>query len=271
MRSWLGVLADEPELRVRVALRRQVDGLFVEGAPDIYPYLGALLGLTLEPDVEARLAGCRQALQYRTFEVVRSLAARLAADGPVAFAIEDLHWADATSLQLLQRLAADTDSEALLLVMTSRAERDHGVWRLKEDIGRELPHRMWELTLDALSGDAGRELLNELVGGGTLPPDTERRILELAEGNPFFLEEIVRSLADAGALAHDGQGGRTFGHDVPVEIPATVEKVILARLDRLEGATHEALVAASVLGLAVRPSAPGGRGRPGRRRRCARR
>ena len=249
LRSWLGVLADEPELRVRVALRRQVDGLFAEDAPDIYPYLGALLGLTLEPDVEARLAELSpEALQYRTFEVVRSLAARLAADGPVALAIEDLHWADATSLQLLQRLAADTDSEALLLVMTSRPERDHGVWRLKEDIGRELPHRMWELTLDALSGDAGRELLNELVGTGTLPRDTERRILELAEGNPFFLEEIVRSLADAGALVHEGQGGWTFGHEVPVEIPATVEKVILARLDRLEGATHEALVAASVLG-----------------------
>ena len=249
LRSWLGVLADEPELRVRVALRRQVDGLFAEGASDIYPYLGALLGLTLEPDVAARLAELSpEALQYRTFEVVRGLAARLARDGPVAFAIEDLHWADATSLQLLQRLAADTDSEALLLVMTSRPERDHGVWRLKEDVGRELPHRVWDLTLDALSGDAGRELLNELVGAGTLPRDTERRILELAEGNPFFLEEIVRSLADAGALVHDGRGGWTLGHQVPVEIPASVEKVILARIDRLEAATHEALVAASVLG-----------------------
>ncbi|HEU4997585.1 MAG TPA: ABC transporter substrate-binding protein [Lapillicoccus sp.] len=249
LRSWLGVLADEPELRVRVALRRQVDGLFPDGAADIYPYLGSLLGLTLEPDVGARLAELSpEALQYRTFEVVRALAARLAADGPVVFAVEDLHWADATSLQLLQRLAADTDSEALLLVLTSRPERDHGVWRLKEDVGRELPHRVWELTLDALSGDAGRELLTELVGTGTLPPDTERRILELAEGNPFFLEEIVRSLADAGALVHDEQGAWKVGDDVPVEIPATVEKVILARIDRLEPAEHEALVAASVLG-----------------------
>ena len=107
LRSWLGVLADEPELRVRVALRRQVDELFGEGAADIYPYLGALLGLTLEPDVESRLAELSpEALQYRTFEVVRTLLARLAADGPVAVAIEDLHWADSTSLQLLQRLAA---------------------------------------------------------------------------------------------------------------------------------------------------------------------
>jgi ABC-type transport system substrate-binding protein/class 3 adenylate cyclase len=249
LRAWLGVLADEPELRVRVTLRRRVDELFGDGAADIYPYLGALLGLTLETDVGARLAELSpEALQYRTFEVVRTLAARLGADGPVAFAIEDLHWADATSLQLLQRLAADTDTEALLLVMTSRPERDHGAWRLREDVARELPHRVRELNLDALSGDAGRELLHALVGAGTLPADTEGRILEPAEGNPFFLEEIVRSLADAGALVRDEQGGWRFAHEVRVEIPPTVEKVILARIDRLDGAAHEALMAASVLG-----------------------
>ena len=250
LRSWLGVLTDEPELRVRVALHRQLDQLFGVGAADLYPYLGALLGLTLEVGDAARLAELSpEALQYRTFEVVRTLAARLSADGPVAFAIEDLHWADATSLQLLQRLAADTDTEALLLLLTARSERDHGAWRLKEDVARELPHRGGEVALDALTGDAGRELLHALVGAGTLPADTERRILEPAEGNPFFLEEIVRSLTDAGALVRDDeQGGWRFDHEVPVQIPPTVEKVILARVDRLAEAPHDALVAASVLG-----------------------
>ena len=248
LRSWLGVLADEPELRVRVALRRHVDELFGEGAADIYPYMGALLGLSLEPDVEARLTELSpEALQYRTFEVVRTLVARLATDGPVAIAVEDLHWADATSLQLLVGLAADTEVEALLLVLTSRQERDHGAWRLKEDVGRQLPHRTRDLALEALSGDAGRELLHALVGAGTVPQDTEHRILEPAEGNPFFLEEIVRSLADAGALVHEN-GGWRFDHEIAVEIPATVEQVILARIDRLEPAAHEALLAASVLG-----------------------
>jgi ABC-type oligopeptide transport system substrate-binding subunit/class 3 adenylate cyclase len=247
-RSWLGVLADEPELRVRVALRRHVDELFGEGAADIYPYLGALLGLTLEPDVDARLQELSpEALQYRTFEVVRALVARLASDGPTVIVVEDLHWADATSLQLLTGLASDTEVEALLLVLTSRQERDHGAWRLKEDVGRELPHRSRELGLEALSGDAGRELLYALVGAGTVPEATERRILEPAEGNPFFLEEIVRSLADAGALVHE-DGRWRFDHEVPVEIPPTVEQVILARIDRLEPDAHDALLAASVLG-----------------------
>ncbi len=248
LRSWIGVPADEPELRVRVALRRMVERLFGERAMELSPYLAALLGLTLEPDAARRLAELSpEALQYRTFEVVRELIRRLAEDGPVAVVLEDMHWSDATSLQLLDRVFADTEETALLLVLTSRLERDHPWWRSKEEVSRELPHRITDLTLEALSGDAGRELLHALVGEGTLPPDVERRILEPAEGNPFFLEELIRSLADAGAVTHDVDGWR-FVHDAPLEIPPTVEKVILARIDRLDGGSRQALVAASVLG-----------------------
>jgi ABC-type oligopeptide transport system substrate-binding subunit/class 3 adenylate cyclase len=248
LRTWLGVQADEPELRVRVALRRNLERLFAERVLEVYPYLGAMLGLALEPDAQGRLDELSpEALQFRTFEVVRAWLARLTEGGPVAVALEDLHWADATSLQLLERLMGDTEVWALLLVLTSRPERDHTSWRVKEHAARELPHRTDELALEALSGDAGRALLHALVGEGTLPAEMQRRILEPAEGNPFFLEEIVRSIADAGALVREGDGWR-FDHAVEVEVPPTVEKVILARIDRLEPGPHAALMAASVLG-----------------------
>jgi ABC-type oligopeptide transport system substrate-binding subunit/class 3 adenylate cyclase len=248
LRSWLGVLADEPELRVRVALRRTLDGLFGARVLEVYPYLGAMLGLSLEPEARDRMAELSpEALQYRTFAVIRELLARLAEDGPVFVVLEDLHWADATSLQLLERLLEDTQTSALLLVLSTRPERDHASWRVKESAARELPHRTREVGLEALSGDADRELLHALVGVGTLPPEMERRILEPAEGNPFFLEELVRSLVDGGALAREGEGWR-FDHEVDVEVPPTVEKVILARIDRLQPDAHEALMAASVLG-----------------------
>ena len=140
LRSWLGVLADEPELRVRLALRRRLDGLFGPRVLEVYPYLGAMLGLSLEPEARDRLAELSpEALQYRTFDVIRELLARLAADGPVVVVLEDLHWADATSLQLLERLLEDTETSALLLVLSTRPERDHPSWRLKESAARELP------------------------------------------------------------------------------------------------------------------------------------
>jgi len=247
-RSWLGVHLDEPELRIRVTLRRAVGRLFGDRAVELYPYLGALLGLSLEPEAAERLEELSpEALQYRTFEVVREMFAQMAQDGPVAVALEDLHWADATSLQLLERLFPDTEDAAILLILTTRLERDHAAWRAKEIAERELPHRTTSIELESLSGDAGHELLHSLVGKETLPPAMEERILEPAEGNPFFLEELVRSLVDAGALVHEADGWR-FDHVVPVEVPATVEKVILARIDRLEPTPRDVLVAASVLG-----------------------
>ncbi|HET6714309.1 MAG TPA: ABC transporter substrate-binding protein [Actinomycetota bacterium] len=248
LRSWLGVGDDEPELRVRVALRRQVDRLTGLHPDEIVPYLSALLGLSPAPGEAERLEALSpEALQYRTFEVVRATLRRLAEDGPVAVALEDLHWADATSLQLLHELIADTETGALLVVCTLRPERDHGAWRLKEDVARTLPHRFHEVALEALSGDAGRELLAALVGRGTLPAEVERQILEPAEGNPFFLEELVRSMVDAGALVAEGDGWR-FDHAVDLQVPPTVEKVILARIDRLPPASYEAVVSASVVG-----------------------
>jgi ABC-type transport system substrate-binding protein/class 3 adenylate cyclase len=248
LREWLGAGAQEAELRVRVALRRRIDRLFGERSVEIYPYLASVLGLALEPDAAARLGELSpEALQYRTFEVIRALFERLAEDGPVVVALEDLHWADATSLQLVDGLLAMTEDVAVLLVVTDRPERDHPTWRAKERAAREFPHRTRQITLEALTGEANRQLLHSLVGPATLPEPLQAQILERAEGNPFYLEELVRTLTDAGAVART-DGGWRFDHEVPFEIPPTVEKVILARIDRLSAGCHDVLTTASVLG-----------------------
>ena len=167
LRSWLGVAPDEPDLRVTIALRRAVDRLFGARAGELTPYLGALLELSFGPDADAKLAELSpEAAQFRTFEVVRHLIQRLAEDGPVVMAFEDLHWADATSLLLLEQLFADTEAPPLLIVCTGRPERDHPSWRLKDETARTLPHRFREIALESLSGDSGSELLTALVGHG---------------------------------------------------------------------------------------------------------
>jgi ABC-type oligopeptide transport system substrate-binding subunit/class 3 adenylate cyclase len=248
LRDWLGAGVDDPELRVRVSLRRNVERLFGPRAPEIYPYLGSMLGLALEPDAGARLAELSpEALQYRTFEVVGALFARLAEEGPVVLEVDDLHWADPTSVQLTERLLPLTEEAALLLVLSGRSERDHPYWNVKETAARRFAHRTRDVELEPLSGDADGELLHALVGANTLPDELEERILTHAEGNPFYLEELVGSLVDAGALAPEGEGWR-YDHDARVDLPPTVEKVILARIDRLTPRCHDVLTAASVLG-----------------------
>ena len=248
LRDWLGVSLQEPELRLRVSLRREVERLFGERALEIYPYLGALLGLTLEGDAASRLAELSpEAVQYRTFEVVGELITRLAEERPVVLAIDDLHWADATSLQLTEHLLAVTDTAAVLVLIKHRPEPDHPSWRVKTIAAERYPHRSRELALRALSGDAHHELLDSLFGAGTVPPALEQQILEGAEGNPFYLEELVGTLTETGVLVRE-DGGWRFDHEAEIVIPPTVEKVILARIDRLASRERDVLTAASVLG-----------------------
>jgi ABC-type oligopeptide transport system substrate-binding subunit/class 3 adenylate cyclase len=236
--EWIGAGADEAELRVRVGLRRRLEQLFPDRADELYPYLGALLDLALEPEAAARTAELSpEALQWRTFEVVGELVAGLAEAAPLVLAIEDLHWADATSVALLEQLLVLAEQSPVLLVLSLRPERDHAAWTLREHAAREFPHLLHELDLGPL-GDADAELLSGLVGEG---------MLAAAEGNPFFLEELVRSLADVGALRRTDDGWK-FEHEAEIEVPQTVEKVILARLDRLSAISHEVITAAAALG-----------------------
>jgi ABC-type oligopeptide transport system substrate-binding subunit/class 3 adenylate cyclase len=245
--EWIGAGAEEPELRVRVGLRRRLEQLFDGRADDLYPYLGGLLEVALEHEAAARTSQLSpEALQWRTFEVVGQLFAKLAEDAPLVLAFEDLHWADPTSVLLLEQLLSLAEDAPVLLVLSLRPERDHPSWALREHAGREFPHLLREIDLGPL-GDADGELLAALVAPATLPAELERRVLEAADGNPFFLEELVRSLADVGALVRTDDGWR-FDHAVEVEVPPTVEKAILARLDRLSGPARDLVTAASALG-----------------------
>src|SRR5581483_11744784 len=108
---------------------------------------------TLEREAAARTSQLSpEALQWRTFEVVGQLFARLAEEGPLVLAFEDLHWADATSVLLLEQLLSLAEDMPVVLVLSLRPERDHGSWGLREHAGREFPHLLREIDLGPLSG-----------------------------------------------------------------------------------------------------------------------
>jgi ABC-type transport system substrate-binding protein/class 3 adenylate cyclase len=248
LHALLGVGREAPELRVRLGLRRVLERLFGARQDELYPYLASLLGLALEREPATRLGGLSpEALQYRTFEVVESFLERLAEEGPLAVAIEDLHWADPTSVQLVERLLGLPERAPVLIIVSQRNEPDHSSWALRERAAREYPHLTRELALQPLNGDAQAELLASLVGSDTFPETLSARLLDQAEGNPFYLEELIRSLVDTGALLRS-DGRWTFAHEAPIELPSTVEKVILARLDRLSAGCRDVVTAASALG-----------------------
>ncbi len=245
LRAWLAA-ADQTEPDVARALRRECERLFGGRGDELVALLEAVVGAG---GGEAPAAGeiPPEVLQRQIQDSVVTILRRLARDGPLAVSLDDLHWADSSSLALLERILGLVEQAPILLVMAARPESADPFSRLAEMALRELPRRSHRLTLGSLAGDADRGLLDELVGAGTLPAELERRLLGRAEGNPFYLEELVRSLIDGGALAR-AEDTWQFDREIPVEVPETVEKVILARIDRLGADAHELLGVAAVLG-----------------------
>lgn len=248
LREWLGTSPHQPQLRTRVGLRRQVEALFGEEADRLQPLLATVLGLPLERDASESLKHrAPDSLQAAIFDAVEALVGRLARDRPVVVAVDDTQWADPTSLQLLEHLLASTETAAVLVVLVGRPERDHPSWRLKEVAARQFGHRTRDIALEALNGDASAKMLGSLPGASDVPEAVARRVLEVAEGNPFFIEELATSLVEGGFPVVASDGWRWEG-DAVVDVPRTVEAVLIARIDRLAPRSREVLTAASVVG-----------------------
>jgi len=174
----------------------------------------------------------------------RALLASLALRGPVVVVVEDLHWADPTMLDVLDELAERLEGP-ILFVCTSRPDllRSRPEWGGGRRSFSSLP-------LDPLTSEESARLVAFLLDVGALSDRLRGRILERSEGNPFFLEEILRHLIDEGLLARDGDGWRAGEGIERVEIPDTVQAVILARLDLLSPEEKRVAQRAAVVGRA---------------------
>jgi len=251
LRSVLGMSVEDPPAAVRDALRQWVRNLCPQRLDDVYPYLARLMSLPLEANDEARMRNLEaERLKAQTFCAVEILVACAASIRPLVLVCEDLHWADPTSLELLERMLAVTDRAALLFICVFRPQKEHGSWRIKETAARTYGHRHTDLWLDPLSAADSQTLVNNLLSVEGVPVQLIERILAVAEGNPFYVEEVIRSLIDAGAIIHDEATGRWHatraGADLP--IPDTLQGVLIARIDRLPEETQCVLQMAAVIG-----------------------
>jgi len=271
LRDLLGVPADAKPLTVRGALCGWTRSLCSDCLDDVYPYLGRMLSLPLEERAQASLRGLQaEGLRENTFRAAETLIVRTAGPAPLILVCEDLHWADPTSLTLLERILALPDRIPLLLVCVLRPETGHGCWQIRETAAREYRHRHLDLWLAPLSRDEGAALVGNLLRVEDLPSALRERILAYGEGNPFYVEEILRSLIDRQAIAYDEGPGRWRATQAAIEItiPSSLHGVLADRIDRLPDEAKRVLQIAAVIGrifgervlAAVASPLPGGAG-----------
>jgi predicted ATPase/transcriptional regulator with XRE-family HTH domain len=199
--------------------------------------------------------------QQRLFWQVSDFLGTLAAQAPLAVLLDDLHWADLASLDLLQHLARHTRERAILLVGTARAIdalRQYPLADTLRDLRRdELVER---IVLPPLKAADTAELIGASLGGATgavgsaseVSAEVAQSIYARSEGNPFFARQLTRALQEQDALAFEaGQWRLTPSSDAARAMPESIMAVIRQRLRRLTPLTQEVLHEASVLGPVV--------------------
>ncbi|MBN1656939.1 MAG: AAA family ATPase [Anaerolineae bacterium] len=249
VRSILGITEAADDAETRAVLHTLTDDLFGPEAGEVYPYLGHLLSARLEDTAAEEVALLDpQALQAQYLAALRRLLGALAARQPVVLILEDLHWADPSSTDLLVKLLPLASAAPVLLCMATRPERDAPAWRLVTAARETLGGSLTEITLRALSDSDSRQLVANLLKIEALPESVRAVILKKAEGNPFFVEEVIRMLIDRGAIVRRGDDWVAGAGIEEIEIPDNLQSLLLARIDRLPDDVRHTLRVAAVIG-----------------------
>ncbi len=237
MRAYFGVDEgdDARAAREKIAGRLLLlDESFRDALPVVFDFLGVP-----DPDRPLPAQMSPEARQRALFGVVRHLVEARAGAGPGVLLVEDLHWLDPGSEAFLENLVESLPGSRTLLVVNFRPEY-HAAWTQKSYY-QQLPllplgaEAIAELTRDLLGDDPSLDGLDDLLAGRT-------------GGNPFFIEEAVQALVESGALAGERGAYRLTRSVDEIAIPATVQAVLAARIDRLPQREKTVLQSASVIG-----------------------
>jgi class 3 adenylate cyclase/tetratricopeptide (TPR) repeat protein len=250
-RDWLGIRPDDSKEEQLACLRRRAEELWGEDLAEHYPYLATFLGFPLEETFTEKVRHLEsEGLRQRFFLAVRSWIEAASRRSPVVLAFSDMQWVDDSSLDLLRYCLSICDSESLLWMLSFRPEREASIWKFHNYVEAEYPHRLTNIELLPLTPTQSSELINHLVGPETLPDETRELIIRNAGGNPFYMLELIRALIDQGVLARETADSpwRLTRPITTLDMPGSLQRLLLTRIDRLSVQQRMILQIASVIG-----------------------
>jgi class 3 adenylate cyclase/tetratricopeptide (TPR) repeat protein len=221
------------------------------GADEIVPYVATVMSLGLPAELEPRVRFLdAQAMKRQVFLSMRLLFEGLARHRPTVVVLEDWHWVDQSSIALCEHLLPLAASHALAFWFTTRADPPEAAARVMASAHAVAGLRIENITLSLLGSMHSRDLIDNLVGLGSLPEAVRDQIQRRTGGNPFFIEEVIRAFIADGTLVEDKRvpGWRLARPMGELTIPDTVQGVIVARIDRLDEDAKTVLKLASVIG-----------------------
>jgi class 3 adenylate cyclase/tetratricopeptide (TPR) repeat protein len=242
-----GILDTEPTETALGKLRAAVERDVPAHAEHVVDALAWTIGLSL-PDTSA----VGQDVTLRLHDAWRRYLDALGRLAPTILVVEDIHWASDQLLDLLEDVSDTLADTSVLIVCAARPElletRPH--WGAAKQ-------NATALTISPLDGDEADELVSELLGRDAAPEPVRRRVLASAEGNPFFVEEMLHMLVEQGAIERQGDVWRATDVMTDIALPDSVHGVIAARLDLLDADSRDAIRRCAVVGRVFWPEAAG--------------
>ena len=228
---------EAPEV-VRMKIEARIEEL-IGKSDEVVPYIGSLYALSY-PEVEGVSP---DVWKSRLHEAVRKVFSAFVQKAPTVICLEDLHWADPSSLELLRFLLSERRYPALFICVYRTPFSFFTSHELSAMGGS-----YQEIRLQELSASEALKMMESLLKTNTIPVNLRQLIQQKVEGNPFYLEEVINSLIESEELIQDNGSWQLTRTAAEVEIPATIHGLIASRLDRLERMSKRILQEAAVIG-----------------------
>jgi class 3 adenylate cyclase len=236
LRSCFDISELDSKEKIRRALEanlKELDKRLLESVPTLFKLLS--LDKEEEPDT---ISDPVQAKEI-TFEALRSLILSRSKTKPMIIVIENLQWMDSASEEFISYIVESIASFPVFLILTYRAIYTH-------PFGSKSYLR--QISLSPLSDEESKKIIQTLIPKHRLPDDFIQLTLDKAEGNPLYLEEIIKSLIEGEIILEDPMGYKLSKDAEEIEIPETIQEIVLARIDRLEQHSKTTIQTASVIG-----------------------
>ncbi|MDX1701074.1 MAG: AAA family ATPase, partial [Melioribacteraceae bacterium] len=248
MKNWAGIAEDDKLSESHRKLENLIFDIYPQNAEEVFPFVATMMGIKLSGKFAERITGIKgDALERLIQKNFRDFFGYASRQNPIIFVMEDLHWADATSIEFLNSLYRLAQDNPIMFVNIFRPNYENSRMIL-DSINNRYNSLYSNIYLDALDDKYGNSLINNLISIENI----DTRIIDLiytrSGGNPFFIEEIIRSLIDEGAIVKRGNNFTTTDKIHTISIPETINEVIMCRVDRLDPTLKSILKKASIIG-----------------------
>jgi class 3 adenylate cyclase len=249
IRSWAGIRAEDSSDDALGKLQRGIHRLHPEAFDEIFPFVATMMGFRLEGKAKERVKGIEgEALENLILKNLRDLLSKAASIRPIVIVIEDAHWCDISSVIFLESLFKLVRKQRILFIVVSRPGHEETGERISKYLDENLKDHHLNINIKPLTDKESDELIHNLLNKINLPEEINRLIIERAAGNPFFIEEVIRSFIDEGLIEVKDDLLLLTENIKYANIPESIDNVLLSRIDRLDEKTKELLKTASVIG-----------------------